>query len=266
VTDNPQDGPLVASSGVGILLYSSYITPNESDLFAICKNIECHLEPDQLTVWECVYSYDSAPFDQKGGGPQGQGNPQQGNNQQNPTARPWQLEFGSNKTTKLLTKDLNNKEVVASNGQPFDPPLEVPAAFPTITITAYKAFAVFAEVPFYTNAINSDAWQGFAPKTLRCTDYKLQTQYENGAYFWQKTVVLEVHPDSTWNPVKILDAGTFEKVSENPDKPVQPIEINGQPVTSPVPLNGAGKRLAAGAQLVYLDFQAYREVPFANII
>jgi hypothetical protein len=261
LTDNFQEGPGIVAAYVPVNLYASYVTPTETDLYAILKKKTARqIEPGQ---WEVVCEYDSAPFDT--GNQSGSSTPGGANNQVAPTSRPWILRFGSNKGTKLLTKDLNNVEVVASNGQPFDPPLEVPTAYPTIQITAYKATFSFSSITLYTNAINSDAWQGFAPRKLRCIEYAATTQYDNGAYFWQLDVTIEVHPDGFWNPVEILDAGTV--YLETGSKPPQPIlDSTGNPVSSPVPLNGAGQPLNAGGSLQYIPFAAYREVPFAAII
>lgn len=266
ITSNFLDGPGVVSAYVPINLYASYITETETDLYAILKKKSA--KPIEPGLWEVVCEFDSAPLDfgTQGGQEPGAGSePGQGNNQQTPTSRPWIIKCGSNKTTKLLTKDLDNQEVVASNGQPFDPPLEVPSAFPTISITAFKDTFNFSSILTYTNAINEDAWQGFQPRRLRCIEYSATTVYENGAFFWQIDVTLEYNPDEDWNPVKILDAGTLWK--ESGAKPLQPIkDATGNPVSSPVPLNGAGIPLNAGDALVFQNFTAYREEEFADII
>mgnify|MGYP003612427028 CR=1 FL=1 len=269
ITDDYTLGPGLVATLVPTLLYEPYnLGTGEADLYAILKRKDARPVEGQLGIWEVICEYDSAPLDfgTQGGSSPGAGSaPGAGNNQVAPNLRPWVIKCGSNKGTKFLQKDVNNVDVVASNGQPFDPPLEVPTAFPTLQITAYKATFAFATILIYTNAINSDAWQGFAPRRLRCIEYTATTQYDNGAFFWQIDLTLEYNPDADWNPVKVLDAGTVYK--ESMSKPPQPIlDSTGNPVTAPVPLNGAGMPLNAGAALVYLDFTAYREVAFAGII
>lgn len=267
LTDDFTLGPGLVSTLVPTLLYESYnLGTGEQDLFAILKKKDARPVDGQLGLWEVTCEYDSAPLDfgTQGGSAPGAGTqPGQGNNQQPPASRPWVIKLGSNKTTKVLTKDLDNNEVVNSAGVPFDPAIEVPAAFPTIGITAFKATFAFSQILTFTNAINSDAWQGFPPKRLRCIEYAATTQYENGAFFWQIDVTLEYNPDQDWNPVKVLDASTVWR--ESGSKPPAPIEVNGVAVTSPVPIC-AGVPVNAGGALCYLDFTAYREVAFATII
>jgi hypothetical protein len=267
ITDDFTLGPGLVATLVPTLLYESYnLGTGEQDLFAILKKKDARPVEGQLGMWEVVCEYDSAPLDfgtQSGSGIGAGSSPGAGNNQVAPNLRPWVIKLGSNKTTKVLTKDLNNVEVVNSAGVPFDPPIEVPAAFPTISITAYKATFAFSQILTYTNAINSDAWQGFPPRRLRCIEYAATTQFENGAFFWQLDVTLEYNPDEDWNPVKVLDASTVWR--ESMTKPPAPIEVNGVAVTSPVPICN-GVPVPAGGQPCYLDFTAYREVAFATII
>jgi hypothetical protein len=265
-------------------MYASWAAGSDLDLTALLKKKSARMtgQQDGGWVWEVTCEYDSAPFDQNQGGSSPSGQP--GQSQTQPDQRPWQIEFGSVKTTKLLTKDAQNAatkyvkadgtlvanagvEVAASNDQPFDPPPEVPSFHPQITITAYKAIGAesFANVSLYTNKVNDGVWQGFADATVLCTEYKLQSQYEHGSWWWQKTVVLEVQPDDPWNPIVILDAGTVYK--ESAAKPPQPIlDASGNPVTSPVPLNGLGMPLNANGDLVYQAVNGYKKLSFAAII
>lgn len=268
ITDTPALGPGQVAALTPDLLYQSWVSGTEVDPWALLKKKSAKMINDNSGhFWEVVCEYDSEPFEQNQGGQNPSGGPTD-NNQTQPDLRPWQIEFGSNKTTKLMAKDLDGKAVAASNGQPFDPPVEVPYPRPTITITAYKAIGAdsFANVALYTNSINAGVWLGFAAKRVLCTEYKLQSQYEQGAWWWQKTVSFEIY-DEDLNPVKVLDAGTFERKSENGTLKYVPIlDPTGNPVTSPVPLDLAGHALPANQDPKYLEFKCYREVNWANII
>lgn len=270
IVDSPTYGPGEVAALVPINMYASWSAGSDFDFRAILKKKSARMtgQQDGGYVWEVTCEYDSKPFDQKQGGASPSGNP--GQSATEPTARPWQIEFGSNKTTKMLgPKDLDDKAVVASNGQPFDPLPEIPYARPTISITCFKAIGAesFGNVALYTNSINAGAWQGFAAKRVMCTEYKLQSQYEPGwGWFWQKSVSFEIY-DEDLNPVKILDAGTYEKGSMSDNKPLPILDATGNPVSSPVSLNGGGGKLPNSAtDLVYLDFTGYREVNWAGII
>lgn len=287
IVDNPTHGPGEVAAMVPLNMYASWAAGTDFDFTALLKKKTARMtgQQDGGWIWEVVCDYDSAPFDQGTGGSSSESpSGQPGQSQTQPDARPWSIEFGSVKTTKLLVKDVqgaatkyvnangalvNNAgvEAVASNGQPFDPTVEIPAHHPQISITAFKAMGMdsMANVAAYTNKVNQGVWQGFADQTVLCTEYKLTSQYEHGQWWWQKTVVLEVNPDAPWNPVLILDCGTVTRVSNT--EPFRPIlDGTGQPVTSPVPLNGSGQPLPAGSPLVYQAVNGYNKVTFANII
>ena len=251
------------------ILYQSWRHGSEVDLWALCKKKSARPmgEADGGFLWQVVAEYDSEPFEQGQGGTSPSAGPTD-NNQTSPPSRPWQITFSSNKVSKLLgPEDLDGKAVTASNGQPFDPPPEIPYARPTISITAYKAIGAdsLANVALYTNSINAGAWQGFAAKRVMCTEYQLQSQFEQGDWYWQKTVTLEVY-DKDLNPVRVVDAGTFEVESAGLGTFKPFLDSTGNPVSSPLPLDGNGHKLGSGGAIQYIDFKGYREVNWANII
>lgn len=278
-TDDPLDGGLIVTDTgwftEAILYISTYVCGNESDSQAVCVGVKPERMSGSLVDWEVTVDYSTKPIGTgqtdltSGGGTPGlPSSPADGNNQVAPTSRPWKISFDSVRTTKFLTKDKTAptpKDVVASNGQPFDPPLEVPCSHPTFTITAYKAagFNPFPRIEAYTDAVNNDVFLGFAARSLRCEKYTASSQFDNGVYYWELNVTIEVNRE-LWNPVKKLDAGTFEKDSFG--ELVQILDRHGNAVTSPVPLNNAGRRLTAGANLEYREFKVYDELAYATII
>lgn len=235
-------------------------------------------------LWTVVCEYDSSPAGKSEGGadPSTASEPAV-TAQQSPPDRPWTIEVGSTKTSKILTTDINDdpilykkadgtivnastKSITNSSGQPFDPPVEMPAFHGTLTIGLFKSISSdnFVNVKTYTNRINSTTFLGFTAGSLLVTEYKLTSQYEQGSYFWHKHVTLEIHPE-TWNPVQVLDAGTMWK--ESGSKPLQAIlDKSGNPVTSPVPLDGLGKPLNANGDLVYMTCNGYKKISFAGLI
>jgi len=270
LVDSPTYGPGEVAALVPLNMFASWAAGSDIDITALLKKKTSRMtgQQDGGWVWEVVCEYDSAPFDQGTGGSSSESpSGQPGQSQTQPDARPWTIEFGSVKTTKLLAKDVVTDQVVAaSNGQPYDPAPEIPAHHPQITITAFKAINAdsMANVSTYTNKVNQGVWQGFADQTVLCTEYKLSSQYEHGSWWWQKTVVLEVNPDAPWNPILILDAGTVTRKSMT--EPFVPIaDGTGQPVTSPVPLLN-GQPLPFGSEPQYLPFNGYFKTSFANII
>jgi hypothetical protein len=264
-TDNAADDAGLVATYVPTVMFQSYSTTLFTDPYCILKRKSAERVEGQLHFWIVTNEFDSEPIELNS---QSSAPGDSGNNV-TPTARPWLVSFDSENQDKIMPKDLNNLDVVNSAGQPFDPPLTVPCAYPTITITGYKTLASdnFTNCANYVNTVNNAVWQGFAAKKCKCLKYQLQQEYENGAFWWKKTVVIQVHPDSTWNPVKILDCGTYEVFSSSAGQKYRQIpDHTGAPVTSPVPLDGTGHALQPGNPLVYKDFQAYREVNWAAII
>lgn len=268
-TDNTMAGPGQICTLAPDVLYAGWGHGTEVDNWALCKkkSAKCLSESDGGYLWAVTVEYDSEPFEKGENGLSPSGPPSDPA-QTTPTSRPWQITFGSNKVEKLLgPEDLAGTSVVASNDQPFDPPPSVPYARPTIQITAYKAIGSesLGNVANFVNSINSAAWQGIPAKRAMCTEYQLQSQFEQGAWFWQKTVTIEIY-DEDLNPVKVVDAGTYEKESAGLGGGYKPIlDATGNPISSPVPLNGAGQKLAS-PPLYYKEFVGYREVNWASII
>lgn len=278
ITSNPGDGPLLITAQVPFVLYETYnLGPgNDLDLAAILKRVDTQPEDVLAGIWQVTMTYDTAQnavdkgtvqpgtTDTPPGG--GSGTPGTGNNQTPPDQRPWTLRWGSVQTDRLLVKDLSEEEapVVNSAGQPFDPPISLPSANTTLSITGFTAVGDGSKIKRYMNKVNEHAFLGWDPGEARCTQYQLTSVYENGAFFWQVDVTIEFK-DGGWNPVEVLDAGTLYKKSAS--LPLQPIlDRAGNPVTAPVPLNGFGEPLTAGADPVYLEFQGYATVDFANLI
>ncbi len=264
------DAPPTPWGSIPINRYSAF--PGDSG--AVAVSLDCQPISDQLGLfYEVTYTYTSAPFD-KGNA---SGDPAQTDQSTVPTSRPWVIKFGSTHSTRLLTKDvITGAAVVNSVGQPFDPTVEIPTSNMTITVTAYKDFNTFDPVSkqlTYQDTINdaallmvvTPATTGVFPaKTLRCTEYSGESYNENGATYWKVDLTLEYKP-SGWNPISILDAGTcYVKSLALPPQPI--LDETGNPVTTPVPLNGAGGKLNAGAALVYKDFSGYYERNFATIL
>jgi hypothetical protein len=257
--------------GIGFPSIHRY-DPHPGDFGALAVSLDCDPEGDQVGIYNVKITYTSKPFDD--------GNqttdPTQTDQSTPPPDRPWTIKLGSVHGTRLLgPKDLAGKAVVNSAGQPYDPPPEIPCSNLQISITAYKdlTWGAGAKILQYQDSINNAALAMvinpsntavFPAKTVRCTEYSVTNHSENGAYYWQVDLVLE-YRIKPWNPVSVLDAGTVYKKSMS--LPLQPIlDETGQPVHSPVPLNGAGGVLLAGGALAYNDFQGYYEQNFATIL
>lgn len=304
-TSNPLDGPARICKNVPYRLFESYPYPGEEDPDAILKSVRPQ-PTDVLGEWKVTLEYDSAPLaidrgatrpDRSDQTPKEAGT---GNNANAPEQRPWVLKWGSVKTTKLLRRDRSGagndpfvkidphalgpggppgKLVATSAGQMFDPPISVPVDHPTLSITAFSSFANVSNIPYWTNRVNHHRWLGWSRDCARCTQYNITSIYEQNRFIWQIDVVVEFNLDG-WNPVEVLDAGTFAKKQKSPadldaqGNPIPDFKLvpilssrDGSPVTSPVPLDGFGAPLKLGTkELVFLNFQGYYRGNFRALL
>lgn len=267
LSDSP---PSVWGTGFAVIpRYSSH----PGDAAALAVSLDCEPHGSDIGWYDVSVHYTSKPFDE---GNQ-TGNPANTDASVTPTSRPWVIQFGATHGTRLLTKDvITGAALTNSAGQPFDPPPEIPSSNLTITVTAYKDFNTFdpvSKVLTYQDAINDAALlmlvspvttAVFPAKTLRCNEYKFGSHSENGATYWQVDLTLEYKPTG-WNPIQLLDCGmVYQKSLSLPPQPI--LDAQGNPVTSPVPLDGSGQPLAAGGALVYRSFSGYYERNFATIL
>lgn len=257
---------------------SRWITSWEDNVLARLKDKSAKqvaTDEDGGEVWEVTCLYDSQPMDLGQSGTDGavpSGDPGQGSATTRPDLRPVVWDLDSTEVQFYRDEDYTAptpKKFVASNSQPFNPPLQLTGHHPLITVTKFKPLNTdtLANTLTYTGRVNSNSWWVFGAKQLLCRKYKLTSLYEHNSWWWQKTLVLEGKEDY-WNPTKFLDAGTYERHSSlDPDHAFRPIlGPNGAPVSDPVPLDGTGHKLAPGLPLVYLEFNLYKEVSFTSIL
>jgi hypothetical protein len=223
-------------------------------------------------VWEVTLEYDSeVDFVDAGtvgaSGAAPAGSPGGAASSVAPNLRPAQLTIDSIEVRELRTKDFDDAAITNSAGAPFVPPLEVSVYHPLLTITNFKSIGseTYDNTVTYTGKVNLGAWWGRDAGTALCKKYSLQTQYEHGAWYWAKTVVIEIKA-AGWNPIRLLDCGTYERHSNHQELWSVIRDAEGQPVTEPVPLNGNGRKLNFGDAPVYREFTAYEKTSFANII
>lgn len=246
-----------------------------TDLYALCRSKSAQQTQGNLCEWKVTVTYSSAPVD--GGQANADGSqpsaPGGQNSNVQPDQRTWTITIDSNETTRILPYDVfTTKPVCASNTQRFDPPVEVPKFLAQFTFDGWKASGSdgYNKVTQYLGKVNQGSWNtfggNFAEYTCLCKKYSLVWTFEPGhGWYWKKNVVILYNPEG-WNPIKVLDAGTYELTDSTafPFKPI--LDNSGAPVTSAVPLNGSGKVTGPNADGTYLSFNGYFRTSFTNII
>jgi hypothetical protein len=256
ITDDPQDGPLIVMSSIGVSPMDPYAAGNEADPGCFAKRFTPNCDDKARTVWTVTVDYDSQ-FDK------GAYDKQQ---YPNPLDRPPEVQWTTTYYTMALEKDKDGVAVKNSAGDVFDPPLPQEISRPTVTIS--RNFADFdPQIKYdYENAISTDEFLGGEAKTWLCRRIDATLQYElvpdvGLISFWAVTFVAE-HNRDKWNPVKVLDLG-FNYLDSG--DLVKAKDESGQPVSNPVRLNGSGALLGPADADVFRSINAYREISFASL-
>lgn len=274
-TDSASDRENTAANLCGV----SQGDPHPDDDTAYCVSISPVQSSDSPTQWKVTFGYDSHPdipeILQPGetGGETATEAPttpaEAAAASENPLLRPPSWKFSFQQTQEVARLDRNADPIRNSAKLPFDPPIMVEVSRPTVTVTANRATWDLSNAEYIQDAVNSVAWRGMAPRTLRVIGTEAQSAQENGYSFWQVSATLAIKRE-TWDH-KILDCGYAELDPGSvglgvPAHWVKIVDDHGAEPTEPVPLNGSGRKLVPGDPEVYLTFRVYREVAFATYI
>lgn len=259
-TTDPLVGPLAVRTATGIpVVGSSYHNgvgsgdPRyEFDLGAFCESVSAAEEGDSGVEWvvTCEYGpFDWTPFLEEA------------------ALWPIRVSFGGERTERVDYFDNAGDPILNSAGDPFGDPVTVDDSRVVLTITRNEKVSTFSlAVPeTFSDTINDAPWNGFAAKTCKMGVITTgePTYDPNGKYYYY-TVTYPVTIDrATWTK-KILDQG-FNELTGPYDDEVKPVMNNGQPVSDPVPLDGAGHRLDVYGTPVALDFEVYDEADWSAL-
>ncbi len=147
--------------------------------------------------------------------------------------------------------------VVSSGGIPFDPPAMTEVSKPVLRVTMNAASISLEYLVTMYNAVNASTWRGIRPRCAKILNIETGNKFENGFAFVEVTWTIGLNKD-TWDK-RILDAA-YGRYWYREDKATGTVSLKpenfndekGQPLTSPVPLDGAGGKLPAGKPPVFL--------------
>lgn len=270
ITNNVNDGPLIASGSNIIPLRGSYYqTATESDLNAFAVNHSCAVSSDSPFEWYTEVRYETIlPGDYAGkdtAAPGGGVNdpPTIQTPNANPLLRRYTLDTDTTTKMTYWTEDLDNKTFLNSVDEPFDNIPGIP--LPVQTLTFRKNLATFPENVQKTlvNCYNTDTWRGKAPGTCLITRVAGTDSAENNIAFVASTWVIEHCEDIPYHPFLILDQG-YRYTNADGKRVFAIDEVTGQNVTKPVLLDGIGGLLNVGANEIYLPFRIAKPLNFTN--
>lgn len=257
---------------------------NDLDRLAVCISLEAKLHPeseDDNRFWWIVtanYSTETPPegipdLTLYGSSLEG--------SQNNPWEEPPLIRWESETIQRAYATDLNGVPFLNSAKQPFSPPPTFEFSRRIMVLIRNQRTFDIEVVRDYDWAVNSDLFMGiYIPGRVQCFPINAEMVSRGSLSFWRVTYRLRF-ASLVWDPVlgemdwesfqpKILDAGMCTLASDplapNFEYPV-PILKRGFPTSQPVLLDGTGQELnPVTDNPVYLEFEVYKSMPFADIL
>lgn len=243
------------------------------DSIAFCTGLDVSQDGNDPQQWRITANYAYYEADaavdtqQKGQDP--------ADRVENPLSRPrdygistssynFATQYACNTSTNAYTVPIVN-----SAGDPFLPPAEVVKGAATITVGLNSTVSPSATWIAAIGALNASTYT-VGPYVIGAGLAKLDSvsatkTFENDVSYWRWSLSFSYRP-SGWAYV-VMDAGKRRKVGGV--SPPITITVNGVPVSSPVPLTGAGRpmtqtQIDAGSY-TYLTFHIYPRVSFPSL-
>lgn len=154
------------------------------------------------------------------------------------------LQYDYQPYEKIFEKDVENKAVLNSAKDPFDPPPLIDDSRPVLVITRNEGTYDEAIVRAYKDRINVATFRGNPPRTVKCNAIKgreiwsPRVPYNDGIYY-EVTYEFAIRPEG-WD-MRLLDCG-YRAIDPATDKKTLISIDDGTTVTVPVPLDGMGQK------------------------
>lgn len=255
ITENPVTIMFAADPGTGLTI-PVLGAVFSADNIAMVTQVQPTKREDSPYYWDVEVDYDE-PSNTDPNNP--------GGSPTDPTQWMMQVEVSWVKRQIPCEKDINNKSICNSANEPYMPPPNIDREDMRIAMTLYLPYLMLDDMMTYNNTINSTAWCGI-PVGQGKLSVTARKEKVNNEIYYQHTFIVEVNTDG-W-ALKLIDKGLqhlvkpdgSEETSSAPgsgDKVMAITDANGMPVRSPMLLNGAGGKLAAGANPVIFPANGY---------
>mgnify|MGYP001568739765 CR=1 FL=1 len=257
-TDSSIDGPFTVLTDSRLpLIGDPYFDQNgRADVGARCILKTPEQEGDEATQWivTCEYSTKTRdPIEQK----------------ENPLLRPPDIFWDTAKFTKTKIKatfagvggDQDNVAIMNSSEEPFDP-VEVDDSRRVLVIERNELTFDSDLADTYQDVINAFVFARRPPKTAKVSSITARHQFENGIGYWRVIYTIEFRREG-WDQ-EYRDEG-YSEIDTVAKTRTLILDSTSTPVSKPVPLNGAGKKLDPGAAPVFRKYRLYTMVNFADL-
>lgn len=185
----------------------------------------------------------------------------------NPLMEPAKIGYGFQKVELPVYMDIEEEPIVNKAKDPFDPPLTADYPFPIKTIQINLDGSTFnpSWMLDYASAVNSGSYDGWEAGQVIVDDISaspesFEDEEGNTVEYYSVTIKLLYNPFG-WQP-HVMSVG-YRELDDDDNKVV--ITINGRELSTPLPLDSAGKAIKGDdiSTAYFHDFKIYREVSFS---
>lgn len=180
-----------------------------------------------------------------------------------PTQYPTEFSIYTEKYQKAIQKDTNSNIIANSAGDPYDPPVTIDDSRVIIIATKNMTTTDFnLQTPdTYKDKLNSLAFLGFAPLTIKCNNIGGERIKWGDIFYWRVRCEF-AYDGGSWQK-ELLDQGFNVIDGTNKVKARDPKD--GSPYSHPILLDGTGHQLANGGVPVYGSYGVYASVDFTPL-
>ena len=196
---------------------------------------------------------------------------------EDPLLQPPKISYGFASANEPVDRDANGNPIMNSAEETFDPPSSRDVDDLIIRIQRNtNNFSVWTAAS-YKNSINSDTIWGVPPGYLMLKDWSATYEKSASTYYFAESMEFHIRYAAVFQggqwvalgwKLRRVDEGYRVKSgvdSNNKPKYQTILDENGKMLSQPTLLDGAGNKLASGADPVYKTFDLYPSRSFAAL-
>jgi hypothetical protein len=245
-TSGKEVGAVEVLKAVPVAIGQSYVTATEFDAGAFVNEISVSEVGEDGCSWLATVQY--GPYNAIETQPQV------------PTDAQPEMNWSWAQFRKVVKRDKDDKPVLNTAFDPFDPPLEIDDPRPILQIVRNEATFNPDLVYAYRNAINDAPWFGGDPLCWKVTSIIPQRLFNADiGYYYRMTYEWQFDPD-TW-VFKVPNVG-MRALNLSLTKQSKMLDSDGHPIDEPRPLKPDGTPKGIGQAADNLEFHIYPELSF----
>lgn len=246
-TDSKTTGRIAVRESVPVRIGNVFSCDGETDAGSFCNDISVKSLSGASAGKEWIVTATYGPYDPS-------------TNASNPLERPIEVSGGFSEFEEIVDVDVDGNPVVNSAGEPFANPVMRDDPRPDLMIVTNAKTLDLNLIYTYRRAVNSDEFWGANPGQVRVASITWQyLHHADIGYYYKITYTFKFKKDG-WQ-IRLQDKGM--RVLNAGGTALEKVKFNGIPADEPVFLDGNGRAKALTADVVYLDFKRYEELPFS---